>query len=57
MLTLQRLVDGIQNAIKDELKIITQGLDFLRILHAIAEKAQNMDLMTKINNLKLYEAT
>tara|TARA_R110002060_G_scaffold22284_6_gene30181 strand:+ start:2152 stop:2271 length:120 start_codon:yes stop_codon:yes gene_type:complete len=39
MLTLQRLVNGVQNAIKDELEIIIQELDSLRILHAITERA------------------
>jgi len=39
------------------LEIITQGLDFLCILHAIAERAQNVNLIAKINSLKLYEAT
>ena len=50
-------VDEIQNAIKDKLKIITQGLNSLRILHAIAEKAQNINLIVEINSLKLYKAT
>ena len=57
MLILQRLINGIQNAIKDKLEIIIQGFDSLRILHAIAKKAQNINLIIKINNLKLYKAT
>ena len=56
MPTLQRLIDRIQNATKDELEIITQKLDSLRILHAIAKRVQNINLITKINNLKLYKA-
>ncbi len=56
MPTLQRLVNGVQNATKNELEIITQGLNFLRILHAITKRTQNVNLIIKINNLKLYKA-
>ena len=57
ILTLQRLINRIQNATKNELEIITQRFNFLCILHVIAKKAQNVNLIIEINNLKLYKAT